>query len=447
MHLPAPGPSHRLTRRTLIAVPALGLAGQSTLAQPASPVADSGVRFDFFGSLPVQYDTRFHFSVHGLESGQVITIEATFSDARDQAWKSAARYVEEGFSTVSPVVQVPESGSFDVADSMAFIWAATTANPDAFYAPPAHDTTLAFRVLAEDGETVLAHEEITRTGLSEDATFETIDGPDFRAEYVAPPTAAGERIPAVMILGGSEGGISTTLPTAIRLAASGYACLAVGYFGMEGLPDQLENISLEYFADPIEWLNQRPEVEGSRIAVLGYSRGAELALLLGTLYEEITAAVSISGSGVVHPGIDWNDLYPAPFPAWTWNGSPLPFIDGSAKWDDPDTYAEATIPIENINGPVLLVAGDDDWLWPSVILSQIAWRRLQTADRDWPDQFLTYPGAGHLILPPFQPLTYPREFNGLPFGGNPRDDAAAGAGSWQAILAMLGWWRFKSNPA
>jgi dienelactone hydrolase len=441
-----PDATNRLSRRALIAAPALGAGFQSARSQTASPVAAPEARFDFFNSLPAAYDDRFMSRIDNLPPGQMVTIEAVFSDAAYQTWRSEATYLVPDYGTISPVAHTPVSGTFDVADQMAFIWSATTESPRPFYFPPTHDSTIAFTVLAEDGVTVLAHQEITRSGLPEDATFETIDGPEFRAEYVAPSIAGNDGLPAVMILGGSEGGIYT-LQTATWLAAHGYACLCVGYFAMEGLPDQLENIPLEYFAGPIEWLRQRPEIDSSRIGVLGYSRGAELALLLATRYDDLTAAVSISGSGVVHPGIDWSDLNREFFPAWTWNGTVIPFLDSGTVWGDPDTYAEATIPVETINGPVLLVGGEDDMLWPTILLSQVSWNRLQDADRNWPDQFLSYPGAGHYIFPPYQPTTYARELSGLPIGGNPRDDATAAAGSWQAILAMLDGWRLHSDTA
>jgi pimeloyl-ACP methyl ester carboxylesterase len=145
--------------------------------------------------------------------------------------------------------------------------------------------------------------------------------------------------------------------TAVILASRGYAALALDYFGGQGLPDQLSQIPLEYFADALAWLQSHPVVDGERIGVIGHSRGGELALLLGATYHEIKAVVSYAGSGVVFGG------YPGPGPAWTLGGEAVPFapseLDLSPGRDRPavvpgpaEELVKAEIPVERINGPV-----------------------------------------------------------------------------------------------
>ena len=226
------------------------------------------------------------------------------------------------------------------------------------------------------------------------------------------------------------------------LASHGYASLAIGYFGLPGLPDALDSIPLEYFGNAVAWLRDRPEVDPERIGVIGYSRGAELALLLGAQFPELKAVISVSGSGLVVPGIDWNDRSRTVFPAWTWEGEPIPHLDPTFDRSDPAAIERVAIKVERTNGPVMLVAGEADELWDADYLSRFAWDRLQEADRDWPDEYLTYPGAGHIIQPPYRPMTFDRTFRGMPWGGNARDDTAAGVDSWHAMLTMLAW-RFR----
>ena len=87
---------------------------------------------------------------------------------------------------------------------------------------------------------------------------------------------------AVIVLPGSEGGIPESV--ARHLASFGYVVLALGYFGKDGLPQLLENIPLEYFQKALSRLKSMPQVKESALSILGYSRGGELALLLGSLF-------------------------------------------------------------------------------------------------------------------------------------------------------------------
>jgi dienelactone hydrolase len=89
----------------------------------------------------------------------------------------------------------------------------------------------------------------------------------------------------VLVVGGSEGGL---LPgKAAWLASRGYAALALAYFRYDDLPPLLEGIPLEYFGSALGWMMQRPEILADRIAVVGTSRGGELALQLGSMFPQI----------------------------------------------------------------------------------------------------------------------------------------------------------------
>jgi dienelactone hydrolase len=194
-----------------------------------------------------------------------------------------------------------------------------------------------------------------------------------------------------------------------------------------------ENIPLEYFETAIRWLQRQPSVDPERIAIHGTSRGGEGALLVGSYFPEIKAVVSNVGSGYV-AAAPWSA---APTPAWTWQGEPLlPFagMPGLAEED----FAQAEIPVERINGPVLLIGADADGIWPSSVLSQVALDRLRRYDHPWTDQLLRYPGAGHLIGVPYQPVAPSLgSYRGYEFGGNLHSNASANANSWPAVLAML----------
>jgi dienelactone hydrolase len=85
--------------------------------------------------------------------------------------------------------------------------------------------------------------------------------------------------PVVITLGGSAPGIFTA--PAVPFASQGIAALALAYFGMEQLPQELKRIPLEYFGTAIRWCSRRKELRAEAIGVAGASRGGELALLVG----------------------------------------------------------------------------------------------------------------------------------------------------------------------
>jgi dienelactone hydrolase len=224
------------------------------------------------------------------------------------------------------------------------------------------------------------------------------------------------------MLGGSEGGLSPDLIARSALLAShGYTALALAYFGLPSLPATLANIPLEYFGEAIDWMQAHPAIRGDRLAVYGLSRGGDLALLLGVNFPALSVIVSVVGSGQVIPGTGGGA-------SWTYRGTPFPVANPGAG-----PGSRAVIPVEQIKGPVLLVSAEDDYVWPSAALSQIAADRLAQAGRPYPDQHLRYPKAGHWLWPPYFP-TFDSTFR---IGGTPQGNAAARADFWPRVLALL----------
>lgn len=64
-----------------------------------------------------------------------------------------------------------------------------------------------------------------------------------------------------------------------------------------------------------------------------------------------------------------------------------------------DKVREATIPVENINGPVLLFSGKDDRLWPATQMGDAVVARL--AEKQFPFAFehVAYEDGGHVFHP------------------------------------------------
>jgi dienelactone hydrolase len=256
----------------------------------------------------------------------------------------------------------------------------------------------------------------------------------------------------VIVLGGSDGGLDEFTPA--LLANHGYTTLGLAYFGIENLPPDLYEIPLEYFGTAITWMRNHSAVNSDQLVMMGSSRGGELALLLGSKYPEIRGVVATVPSGVAWAGVG-RDVSSAARAAWTWHGAPIPFVPPgpmtrnrfSTQWflealKDAVGTAQAEIEVEKINGPILMVSGGDDEMWPSTQLAAIAIRRLARYHFPHSYSHLSYDGAGHAIIFPFTPSTVTQTFHPvtrslMAFGGTPQATAAARADAWRQVLAFL----------
>src|SRR4030095_3905432 len=80
--------------------------------------------------------------------------------------------------------------------------------------------------------------------------------------------------------------------------------------------------------------------------------------------------------------------------------------------EDRAAVEAAAIAVESIRGPVLLISGEDDRLWPSPVLAEIAAARL--AAHTHAVTHLRYSGAGHMIGPVGLPATAHTKLHPLP---------------------------------
>jgi dienelactone hydrolase len=273
------------------------------------------------------------------------------------------------------------------------------------------------------------------------------------------PTAPGPR-PTVIVLSGSFGGMMEG--SAAVLASQGFAALAIAYFGVDPLPPELVEVPLEYFAEAIAWLKEQPAVDPDRVAVMGVSKGGELAVLLAATYpEDIKAVVGYSASPVVWRGASYRPLsfiLGKPRSSWTLGGKPVPFVDVRPRFsevmgafigklpslramherslDDQAAVSAASIPVERINGPVLLISHTDDRVWPATRLSEMAIERLDAHNHPFPYHHLCYEDAGHPTGLPYSTLVVPKWGPWSP-GGSLEGNGHASADSWTKALDFL----------
>lgn len=346
---------------------------------------------------------------------------------------------------------------------MGLIWSMALADDEPNQAPFFHKepTPLPLEFVAEiDGapaarttaERLYVADGVERIPVREDGLVGTL--------FV--PPGAGPH-PVVITLSGSGGGLSEG--GAALYASHGYAGFALAYFNYADLPQDLIEIPLEYFETAIGWLQRQPRLDGDRIAVAGTSRGGELVLLLGATFPALKAVIAYVPSGIVHGGISRSGVRGGS-PAWTFRGEAIPYLQPRPEklsaepppppkgapipltprflrgLEDAEAAALAEIPVERINGPVLLISGKDDAMWPSTRMAEIARRRLEAHHFRHPYRHLAYEGAGHMIGTPYLPTTvlasrHPLTGEMFAYGGTPQAYAAAREDSWRQILKLL----------
>lgn len=267
--------------------------------------------------------------------------------------------------------------------------------------------------------------------------------------------------PGVLVLhgGGDAGGYERDY--AERLAEHGYTALCVEYFAAPGVPDVLDGIPLSYFQSAAEWLLDQPAVAGDQVGVLGFSRGGEAALLSGTHFDSIGVVVAYVPSCYAFPAPSWMDSVEEGCAAWTLNGEPVPFIPVDKyiyeedDIDDPlgeeppnpstmvlerstvEEKERATIEVEHIDGPVLLVSGGQDTIWPSTELADRVIDRLERHDHPWEFDHCAYPEAGHTIRVPYRFGGNAPPDSEHRFGGTNATNAYASADAWYNALRYL----------
>lgn len=204
----------------------------------------------------------------------------------------------------------------------------------------------------------------------------------------------GKNQPLIVGLGGSEGGNAWTSDywkkTRDQFIEKGYSFLAIGYFGAKGTPDTLNKISVEDVYNAIKIATKNKKVTKKKIAIIGGSRGADLALLLGSYYEDINCVVSIVGSNAVFPGHTTHFTTSC----FTFKNKELPFVPVNeeavpflmkrdlrgtfeAMLKDTIEVEKASIKIENIKGAVFFLSATKDEICPSTPMAETMVARLK----------------------------------------------------------------------
>jgi uncharacterized protein len=251
----------------------------------------------------------------------------------------------------------------------------------------------------------------------------------------------------VLVLSGSSGRVERD--RAVVLARAGVTAVTYRWFGGDGQAAGIWEYPLESF----DWAVETLAAQCDRVVLFGTSKSAEAFLLYAADDPRVDAVVAFAPSHVV-----WANVGPGPDGAprpqhssWSRGGAAAPFVpyDDAAEPDgDPpaftpvyaqslrtaaDRVASATIPVERFFGDVLLVAGGDDRVWPSLDFARAVESRRRSLDL--PTTVVTHPDAGHRVILPGEPVAAGGQR--MARGGSEAADRALGERAWPEVRRVL----------
>ena len=131
-------------------------------------------------------------------------------------------------------------------------------------------------------------------------TFESGNKP-IRLDAYLPRSA--EKLPTVLALYGSGGGVEGMNEPATMLAAQGFAVFVLHYFDRTGTTQIADKQTIfrnfpawgKTVWDAISHIEQHPQVDAKRMGLLGFSLGAYLALSVASVDPRVQAVVEFFG--------------------------------------------------------------------------------------------------------------------------------------------------------
>jgi dienelactone hydrolase len=224
------------------------------------------------------------------------------------------------------------------------------------------------------------------------------------------PAGSAQKRPAILVLGGSDGGRAWASEMARSLADGGYVALALTYFGGTGdeLSQQLVAVPVERLRAGLDRLTLDPRVDTDRIGVIGFSKGAEAALLLASIDRRIAAVVAASPSDRLWQGIDRRGGAPAS--SWSIAGAPLSYVpfalcDHCSALVDLYRHSRdraapdmGRIDVEDFRGALLMLVSEADKIWPSAQMARALEQALIVRPSSAGVAIHQFPDAGHFLL-------------------------------------------------
>jgi acyl-coenzyme A thioesterase 1/2/4 len=439
------------------------------------PSTDRHVTMPLLSATPSEalQPTAIQVTATGFAAGERVTLASRLVDDAGVEWTAHGVFVADAAGRIDLRDAPSEAGTFTGVDPAGLFWSLrpqpvadrsfmikATQKAHKLGQPhvdPVKPLRIELTATAEGGSTANCVVTLTRLADGIDVVplrDGRLRGMVFRWRDRTKPRGA------IMSLTGSGGGVEWGY--APLLASLGYDVVSLAYFAYEDLPPAVVSIPLEYFEEGFAWM--RRELGATKIAVQGASRGGELTLVLAAhLPNDVAGAIAIVPMFVAAAG--WDPEKGVSGSSWTYRGQDIPFAppaptpsieefrrrgelepngyactpEAKEEVDHPEVRENLAIPVERARGPVLLISGVDDQMWPSAWGSDIVVNRLRAKGFAFQFEHLCLPETGHITPLPNTVTTFcPALFHSLlniflACGGTPAGTARASRMTWDAI--------------
>lgn len=259
--------------------------------------------------------------------------------------------------------------------------------------------------------------------------------------------------PGVVCFGGSSGGLAAAAAWAPVLASHGFATLAIAYFGVPGRPGRWSASRSRVSSGRPPGCSAAPMSGAGGSPSWGCPAEASSPCWPARCWtgwgrwspsrpaESPGAGTGPAGRSTHRPGPSAAPRSPTsaatpPRPPGFRTAGPItlrPLFERALQ--DADAVRAAEIPVERAAGPILLVSGEADAMWPATRLGELVECRAAAARSAHPVAHLRYPGAGHAGVgvpgtPAPTEVRHPVDGASYALGGMPAANAAARADSW-----------------
>lgn len=220
----------------------------------------------------------------------------------------------------------------------------------------------------------------------------------------------------IIVMSGSNGGLKMTKQVAESYYRNGIPALALGLFKTKETPKELVSVPVEYVENAIKYLKQQGY---QKIGIDGMSKGSEMALLAASMFPDISCVIARVPSYFVSEGLagKGNKRAPSGTSCWSYNGKDFPYAPYKMRTinlykiikeekelklltinGDKDITPETIIPVERINGPVLLISSKHDEVWPSYESANIIDEKLNAVSFPYTHKHVALEYMSHAAL-------------------------------------------------
>ncbi|KAM8884209.1 bile acid-CoA:amino acid N-acyltransferase-like isoform 2-T2 [Synchiropus picturatus] len=396
-------------------------------------------------------DEPFKVLVENLRPGSPVTLHSLHLSEDGDHWEAFGHYVSSQRGTVSVVDDLSFGGTYSGKEPMGLLWSQRPvpgSRRDLRLRKMNVTTPMPFHISVYSGhltggfqdQVPLASVLTERWYMAPGVKRVSVKEGNILGTLFIPPGPGP--FPGLLDMWGGGGGLVEY--RAALLASHGYVSFALSYLSAEqGL------LSEKDFESVFNMIKTHPQVIPDKVGIFGLSLGTFITLYLAVESKVVkpSCCVCVNGTHAVSYG---NGSTVTPSHALLGDHS-----KGRMDENGHVILRDVTLPISadlsrrlnlsKINSPLLLITGSDDQNVATVEAAEDMAQMIHAAGKDHLLTKLVYPGAGHLIEPPFTPhCRFSRFINRsqghdltMLWGGHTKPHSDAQEDSWKKILAFL----------